>query len=82
MSRALPRQEPGRSNRFFGTLPPHDLSLLAPHLRTVAIERGAILHDVGQEIERVYFPHSGMVSLVGCSIFPVERLDVFEWKAD
>jgi CRP-like cAMP-binding protein len=64
MSHALPRQEPGRSNRFLETLQPHDFSLLAPHLRTVALERGAILHDVGEEIERVYFPQSGMVSLV------------------
>jgi CRP-like cAMP-binding protein len=64
MSHGLPRQEPGRSNRFLGTLPPHDFSLLGPHLRTVALERGAILHDVGEKIERVYFPQSGMVSLV------------------
>jgi hypothetical protein len=51
-------------NRFLATLPPHDFSLLAPHLRTVALERGVMLHDVGQEIEGVYFPHTGMVSLV------------------
>jgi CRP-like cAMP-binding protein len=64
MLHAPSRQEPGRSNRFLGTLPPHDFSLLAPHLRTVALERGAILHDAGEEIERVYFPQSGMISLV------------------
>jgi CRP-like cAMP-binding protein len=64
MSHASSRQEPGRSNRFLGTLPPHDFSLLAPLLRTVALERGVILHDVGEEVERVYFPQSGMVSLV------------------
>jgi CRP-like cAMP-binding protein len=58
----LTQQPHGRSNRFLGTLPPHDFSLLAPHLRTV--ERGTLLHEVGGEIERVYFPHSGMVSLV------------------
>jgi CRP-like cAMP-binding protein len=45
-------------------LPPHDFSLLAPHLRTVALEQSVILQDAGEEIERVYFPHSGMVSLV------------------
>jgi hypothetical protein len=45
-------------------LPPHDFSLLAPHLRTIPLERGAMLHDVGEEIEHVYFPHSGMVSFV------------------
>ena len=38
--------------------------MLAPHLRTIALKRGAILHEVGGEIERVYFPDSGMISLV------------------
>jgi CRP-like cAMP-binding protein len=56
--------EDGLSNRFLATLPPHDFSLLAPHLRTVALEQGVILQDAGAEIERVYFLHSGMVSLV------------------
>jgi CRP-like cAMP-binding protein len=53
-----------RFNRFLATLPPHDFSLLAPRLRTVALQRGVMLHDVGEEIEQVYFPHAGMVSLV------------------
>ena len=56
--------EQGKFNRFLAALPAHDLSLLAPHLRTVALERGTMLHDVGEEIEHVYFPHTGMVSLV------------------
>jgi CRP-like cAMP-binding protein len=51
-------------NRFLATLPPHDFALLAPHLRTSALERGVMLHDVGEEIEHVYFPRTGMVSLV------------------
>src|SRR5262249_58543061 len=38
--------------------------LLAPHLRAIPLERGVMLHDVGEEIEHVYFPHTGMVSLV------------------
>jgi CRP-like cAMP-binding protein len=58
------RPERGRSNRFLATLPPHDFALLTPHLHTVTLERGTILHDAEDEIERVYFPHSGMVSLV------------------
>ena len=58
------RPEHGRFNRFLASLPPHDFSLLVPHLRTVTLERGAMLHDVGEEIENVYFPHTGMVSLV------------------
>src|SRR5262249_352693 len=61
----LARQlEHGRLNRFLATLPPHDFSLLAPLLRMIPLERGAMLHDVGEEIEHIYFPHSGMVSLV------------------
>jgi len=61
----LARQpEHGQFNRFLASLPPHDFSLLAPHLRTIALERGVMLHDVGEEIEHVYFPHTGMVSLV------------------
>src|ERR687888_1473243 len=61
----LARQlEHGRFNRFLATLPPHDFSILAPHLRKIGLERGMMLHDVGQEIEHVYFPYTGMVSLV------------------
>jgi CRP-like cAMP-binding protein len=30
----------------------------------LGLERGVMLHDVGEEIEHVYFPHTGMVSLV------------------
>jgi CRP-like cAMP-binding protein len=54
----------GKSNRFLAALPLRDFSLLAPHLRTITLERGVMLHDVGEEIEHVYFPHTGMVSLV------------------
>jgi len=56
--------ERGQFNRFLAILPPHDFSLLAPHLRTIPLERGVMLHDVGEEFEHVYFPHSGMVSMV------------------
>jgi hypothetical protein len=39
------RLESGRSNRFLAIVPPHDFALLAPHLRTVTLERGVMLHD-------------------------------------
>jgi CRP-like cAMP-binding protein len=58
------RLEHGKFNRFLAALPPQDFSLLAPHLRTTTLERGVMLYDVGEEIEHVYFPHTGMVSLV------------------
>ena len=53
-----------KSNSFLAALRPEDLSLLTPHLRSVSLERGVILQEAGDEIEHVYFPHSGMVSLV------------------
>jgi CRP-like cAMP-binding protein len=56
--------ERGRFNRFLAILPPQDFSLLAPHLHTVTLERGVTLHEAAGEIECVYFPHSGMISLV------------------
>jgi CRP-like cAMP-binding protein len=59
-----PQLERGRSNRFLAILPPHDFALLTPHLRTVTLEHGVMLHDAAEEIERVYFPHGGMISLV------------------
>jgi CRP-like cAMP-binding protein len=52
------------SNRFLAALPPADLALLSPHLRDVPLERGAVLHEPDDELEHVYFPHSGMVSLL------------------
>src|SRR5215471_13415536 len=56
--------EHGRFNRFLATLTPHDFSLLASHLRTAPLDRGVMLHDAGEKLEHVYFPHSGMVSMV------------------
>ena len=53
--------EQARFNRFLATLPPHEFALLAPHLRTITLERGVMLQDLGEEIEHVYFPHTGMV---------------------
>src|SRR5438445_10515328 len=55
--------EHGRFNRFLATLPPHAFALLAPHLRTLPLERSVMLQAVGEAIEHVYFAHTGMVSL-------------------
>lgn len=73
--------EHGRFNRFLATLPPHDFALLAPHLRTLPLERSVMLQDVGEEIEHVYFPHTGMVSLVAVmqSGATVETATIGRW---
>jgi CRP-like cAMP-binding protein len=58
------RPAQAKSNRFLAALAPADFALVSPYLRNVWLERGAVLHEPGDEIEHVYFPHSGMVSLV------------------
>src|SRR4051794_24562673 len=41
-----------------------DLARLKPHLKTMPFEQHSVLFEAEQEIEHVYFPVSGVVSLV------------------
>jgi CRP-like cAMP-binding protein len=63
-SAAVLRSLHPQSNRFLAALPAGDFALLAPHLRAVPLQHGAMLHEAQDEIEHVYFPQSGMISLV------------------
>jgi len=56
---------PAGRNGLLAALPPADLAALAPHLVEGPVERGAVLQETGQPIRRVYFLHSGLVSLLG-----------------
>lgn len=38
--------------------------LLAPHMTRVDFERGDVFYEPGQLIDRVYFPHAGVISLL------------------
>jgi CRP-like cAMP-binding protein len=60
----LDRSLPSRHNRLLAALPPHELSLLAAHLKEAPLPQGAVLHEQGERIEHVYFPHDGIVSLL------------------
>src|SRR5580693_9780 len=51
-------------NRVLASLSPADAALLSPWLKLVSLEQGALLAGIGDEIEHVYFPHSGMISLL------------------
>ena len=51
-------------NRLLASLPPEELAALQPHLRKTELRQGAILHQPRERIDRVYFPVSGMVSLL------------------
>jgi CRP-like cAMP-binding protein len=53
-----------RRNRLLGALPSADLLLILPHLTDGRLDRGAVLQNVQERIERLWFPLSGMVSLL------------------
>ena len=52
------------SNKLLASLPRHDFELLRTHLMTLRPDHGAVLSEAGQEVDQVYFPLSGMISLV------------------
>jgi CRP-like cAMP-binding protein len=51
-------------NRLLASLVPADFELLRPHLKPVQLEHEAVLFVAGAKFDRVYFPHSGIISLV------------------
>lgn len=55
---------PPPQNRLLTALPPEDLALLTPGLSYVEIDRGRLLFDPGDQIDVVYFPHDGVISLM------------------
>jgi CRP-like cAMP-binding protein len=60
----LDRSRAGRRNLLLALLPAKDLALLAPHLKDIVLEQGAVLQEQGERIEQVYFPRDGIVSLL------------------
>src|SRR5262249_1694272 len=51
-------------NRLLAALAPQTLELLRSELQSVSLEAGHILYHPGGDIEQVYFPHGGLISLV------------------
>jgi CRP-like cAMP-binding protein len=51
-------------NNFLASLSPSDFRLLQPHLRLVELQHEAVLFETGSTIKNIYFPHSGIISLV------------------
>src|SRR5205823_1097559 len=52
------------SNRLLLSLPPRNLNQLAPKLECIRCERDQILLDVDASIDHVFFPNSGVISIV------------------
>src|SRR5882757_6253195 len=51
-------------NRLLAALPREDFASLRPLLATGPLTQGSVLADAGDEVDRVVFPFSGMISLV------------------
>jgi CRP-like cAMP-binding protein len=49
---------------LLNTLPAKTFAAIEPHLKTVELVHGEVLGEAGDSITRVYFPHSGVISLV------------------
>jgi hypothetical protein len=51
-------------NRILGQLPADELKGVQPWLTPVELRSNDVLHEPGDAIEQVYFPLSGMISLL------------------
>lgn len=51
-------------NRLLASLPEEDQQLLAPHCTVHSMKRGIVLFQPGDDLEAVYLPCDGMVSLI------------------
>ena len=51
-------------NQLLASLSQHDSELLGPYLRLVELTDRAVVIEAGRPDQRVYFPHSGIISLV------------------
>jgi CRP-like cAMP-binding protein len=51
-------------NKLLASLPRRDFDALKPHLTMVSLVQGNVIYQAGAEVDSVYFPHSGMFSLL------------------
>jgi CRP-like cAMP-binding protein len=52
------------ANKLLSSLAPDHFQMLAAHMASEFFEQGAILAEAGDEVDFVYFPHNGMLSLL------------------
>jgi CRP-like cAMP-binding protein len=52
------------SNKLLAALPRAQFNLLAPHLTSTTFPQNTVLLEAGDEVNQVYFPHNGMLSLL------------------
>ena len=51
-------------NTLLASLPRGDFDRLLPDLSTLTLEQGTVLMEAGDEVDQIYFPHYGMLSLL------------------
>ncbi|MDB5615938.1 MAG: transcriptional regulator, Crp/Fnr family [Tardiphaga sp.] len=51
-------------NHLLASLPREQFALLAPHMTTVTLPQNLVLSETGDEVDHIYFPHNGMLSLL------------------
>ena len=51
-------------NQMLAALPREHFALLAPHLTSVTFPQNLVLSETGDEVDQIYFPHNGMLSLL------------------
>src|SRR4051794_36357696 len=52
------------ANRILASLSQTDFSHVSPLLKNVSYEQGFVLQEPGDEVEHIYFPYVGMISLL------------------
>ena len=62
----VPASNAGRplDNKLLAALPRDHFDRLLPYLSTVSLPQGLVLYEAGDEVDQVYFPHYGMLSLL------------------
>jgi CRP-like cAMP-binding protein len=55
---------PNTPNHFLKSLSASDRDLIFPHLKPTVLPREAFVYRTEEPIERIYFPHAGIVSII------------------
>lgn len=60
----VPGQNGQIANRILRSLPKREYEALLPHLELMRFPMGRIIHESGQEMNHVYFPNHGVLSML------------------
>jgi CRP-like cAMP-binding protein len=52
------------SNELLAKLPREHFNMLVPHMVTVSLTQNTVLLEASEEVDHIYFPHNGMLSLL------------------